>query len=194
LKSARARGLTIFAVAVVLVYGAGLGIGRQAGSLADLAFGNYIAGRYRGAVIVSDGAGAGTGNDGSRDQGWIGDGGGLGHFCDGRGVGVELAVVVVIGVALHVEIPAVGKLSLDADILEVGGHLIVVVLIVKPVGGVAVVDHHEVVAVASVGLNSVGRGVVRGAADGGGCGAEEEGVELIVWQRVGFRPYVLAVS
>jgi hypothetical protein len=112
------RGLAILAIAVVLVDSAG-----QSGYalLDDL----HI-----------------TGSDGEAVVGLRSVDRGL--FRDRSCVGVPFAVVVVIGVRLHIEDDVVRELFMQADVLEVSRYVIGVVLIVEVVDWVRVVGEEEV--------------------------------------------------
>jgi len=91
-------------------------------------------------------------------------------FCQRSGVGVLLAVVVVVGVGFHFQVPALAELGLEANVFEIRRHLVGVVLIVEPVRRIVGIGRHqqEFEACTGVGLKSVGSDGDCGAANGRG--------------------------
>ena len=157
-EDAEVRGLghdcrfAIFAVAVVLVDGAG----KSGDALLDDL---HIAGRNGQAVVVSlaaDHNGAGD----ERGVGCRGRRRDLGH---GGGVRVEFAVVVVVGVRLHLQVPVLAEFGFQAHIFKVGGNLVLVVLLIEPTSRVGVVGEQEFQACAGKRQKPVGRNRRRGS-------------------------------
>src|SRR5580658_8114987 len=161
-EDAEVRGLreqerfAVFAIAVVLIDAAGLG-NRCDGTGCLVCLGDLdIARRNRDAVVVRNGRAAGLacGHDhaGKRSglrQRVVGD---------GRGIGVELAVVVVERVALEVHIPALAEFMAKANILEIGVDLIGVVAVIEPACWIGIVRQKKFNSRTGVWLTYVGRG------------------------------------
>ena len=57
--------------------------------------------------------------------------GNRGRFRDGYAVGVQLGVVVVVGVGLKVHVDLEREDGFEVDVLEISGNLVAVVLVVQ---------------------------------------------------------------